>query len=197
MTHHITAEHLVDAALKASTEDLFHEFDKALQSFCNEERDRIAIFRTLRYTRIRLHVFRKYLPEENASTRKMQARFLDVAIGYINTELDLLRSYNLEQNWYQSQNLHRWTGTLVELVEIIYGLQELRCIDDGETAIIELFSFFSRIFGLEIKDSHCYNAYSDMKRRKSESRTYFLDKLRDKLNLRMQRDDEKESERRR
>lgn len=196
MTHHITAEHLVDAALKASTEDLFNEFGKALQSFCNEERDLIAIFRTLRYTRIRLHVFRKYLPEENASTRNMQARFLDVAIGYINTELDLLRSYNPEQNSSQSQNLHRWTGTLVELVEMIYGLQELRCIDDGETAINELFSFFSRIFGLEIKDSHCYNAYSDMKRRKSESRTYFLDKMRDKLNLRMQRDDEKELKRR-
>lgn len=189
MTHYITAVHLVDAALKASTEDLFHEFDKALQSFCNEEQDRITIFRTLRYTRIRLHVFRKYLPEENASTRNMQARFLDVAIGYINTELDLLRSYNPEQNSSQSQNLHRWTGTLVELVEMIYGLQELRCIDDGETAINELFSFFTRLFDMEIKDSHCYNAYSDMKRRKSENRTYFLDRMRDRLNLRMQCDD--------
>lgn len=122
---------------------------------------------------------------------------MDVAIGYINTELDLLRSYNPEQNSSQSQNLHRWTGTLVELVEMIYGLQELRCIDDGETAVNALASFFSRIFGLEIKDSHCYNAYSDMKRRKSESRTYFLDKMRNKLNLRMQRDDEKESARHR
>ena len=35
-----------------------------------------------------------------------------------------------------------------------------------------------------------------MKRRKSESRTYFLDKLRERLNLRMQRDDAKEMQRR-
>lgn len=56
MTYHITADHLVDTASKAVTEELFREFNKALQSFCNEERDRIAIFRTLRYTRIRLYV---------------------------------------------------------------------------------------------------------------------------------------------
>ena len=32
-----------------------------------------------------------------------------------------------------------------------------------------------------------------MKRRKNESRTYFLDKMRERLNLRMQRDDAKEN----
>ena len=198
MTHHITADHLVDAASKAVTEELFREFNKALQSFCNEEQDRIAIFRILRYTRIRLHVLRKYLPRENDSARNTQGRFLDMAIGYINTELDLLRRYDRKQEEpMQSEPLHRWTGTLVELVELIYGLQELRCIDDGETAINELIAFFGRIFGLDIKDRNCYNAYLDMKRRKNDSRTYFLDKMRERLNLRMQRDDEKEMKRRR
>ena len=47
-----------------------------------------------------------------------------------------------------------------------------------------------------IRDS-LYDAYTDIKHRKGESRTYFLDKLRERLNLRMQRDDEKERERRR
>lgn len=42
---------------------------------------------------------------------------------------------------------------------------------------------------MEIKDRHCYGAYLDMKRRKNESRTYFLDKLCERLNLRMKRDD--------
>ena len=107
--------------------------DIALQSFCNEEQDRIAIFRTLPYTRIRLHVLRKYLPQEKDSARNTQGRFLDIAIGYINTELDLLRRYNRTQEEpMQSEPAHRWTGTLVELIELIYGLQEVRCIDDGE-----------------------------------------------------------------
>ena len=105
--------------------------DIALQSFCNEEQDRIAIFRTLPYTRIRLHVLRKYLPQEKDSARNTQGRFLDIAIGYINTELDLLRRYNRTQEEpMQSEPAHRWTGTLVELIELIYGLQELRCINE-------------------------------------------------------------------
>ena len=90
----------------------------------------------------------------------------------------------------------KWTGSLVELVELVYGLQEMGCINDGCSDIKELTAYFGSLFGLEVKDSHCYNAYSDMKRRKSESRTYFLDKLRERLNLRMQRDDAREMQRR-
>ena len=60
----------------------------------------------------------------------------------------------------------------------------------------DLAAFFGAQFGLEIKVRNCYDAYLDMKRRKNESRTYFLDKLRERLNLRMQRDDAKELARR-
>ena len=194
MTYHITADHLVDAATKAVTEELFREFDKALQSFCNEEQDRIVVFRTLRYTRIRLHVLQKYLPDDEAATRNTQSRFLEIALGYINTELELLARYRGRAEAPATRM--RWTGTLVELVELIYGLQEMRCIDDGDTPINELFAFFGGVFGMDMKESHCYNAYADMKRRKSDSRTYFFDKMRERLNLRMQRDDEKERKRR-
>lgn len=193
MTHYITTEHLVDAATKAVTEELFREFNKALQSFCNEEQDRIVVFRTLRYTRIRLHVLRKHLPEDDASPHNSQNRFLEIALGYINTELELLTRYGGRAETPATRM--RWTGTLVELVELIYGLQEMHCIDDGDTPINELFALFGRLFGIEIKESHCYNAYTDMKRRKNDSRTYFLDKMRERLNLRMQRDDEKERKR--
>lgn len=191
---YITTEHLVDAATKAVTEELFREFDKALQSFCNEEQDRIVVFRTLRYTRIRLHVLRKHLPEDDASPHNSQNRFLEIALGYINTELELLARDGCRAE--SPATRMRWTGTLVELVELIYGLQEMRCIDDGDTPINELFALFGGLFGIEIKESHCYNAYTDTKRRKNDSRTYFLDKMRERLNLRMQRDDEKERERR-
>ena len=194
MTHYITADHLVDTATKAVTEELFREFDKALQSFCNEEQDRIVVFRTLRYTRIRLYVLRKYLSDDEAATRNTQSRFLEIALGYINTELELLTRYGGRAETPAMRM--RWTGTLVEMVELIYGLQEMRCIDDGDTPINELFAFFGSQFGLEIKVRNCYDTYLDIKRRKNDSRTYFLDKMRDRLNLRMQRDDEKERMRR-
>lgn len=194
MIHYITADHLVDAATKAVTEELFREFDKALQSFCNEEQDRIVVFRTLRYTRIRLYVLRKYLSDDEVATRNTQSRFLEIALGYINTELELLTRYGGRAETPAMRM--RWTGTLVEMVELIYGLQEMRCIDDGDTPINELFAFFGSQFGQEIKVRNCYDTYLDIKRRKNDSRTYFLDKMRDRLNLRMQRDDEKERMRR-
>lgn len=96
----------------------------------------------------------------------------------------------------QPTSSFRWTGSLVELIEIIYALDELGCINDGQNNIKELAAFFGSLLGLEIKDRHCYDAYLDMKRRKNESRTYFLDKLSERLNLRMQRDDAKENARR-
>ena len=88
---------------------------------------------------------------------------------------------------------YQWTGSTVELVELIYGLIEMRSIHNGETSITDLTSFISSQFGIEIKD--CYSAYVDMKRRKNDSRTYYLDKMRERLNLRMQLDDEREQAR--
>ncbi|MCS2893543.1 RteC domain-containing protein [Parabacteroides faecis] len=88
---------------------------------------------------------------------------------------------------------YQWTGNAIELVEIVYGLNEMGCLNDGETPIHELAVFIGTLFGMDVRD--CYSAYTDMKRRKNESRTYFLDKMRDRLNKRMQQDDERERKR--
>ena len=49
-------------------------------------------------------------------------------------------------------------------------------------------------FGVNSKD--CYRFYTDIKRRKNDSRTYFLDKMQVKLNEKMRREDELERMRR-
>ncbi|MDE6877689.1 MAG: RteC domain-containing protein [Odoribacter sp.] len=188
MTHHITIENLVEIASAAVTEELLHEFNRTLQSFCDEEENCTVIFRTLRYTRIRLCTLRKYLPDRNP-----QIRFLDVAIADITTELDLLQRYGKVHPLPES--LHEWNGTLIDYVELIYGLQEVGCIDNGKITVTELASCFNRMFGMTIKESHFYNAYTDMKRRKNDSRTYFIDKMRESLNHRMEQDDLKEIQR--
>ena len=127
-----------------------------------------------------------YIRKALACVKKIQRHLSAVA-----TQVPPLNPSN-----HKPESAYRWTGSLVELVEIIYALDEMRCINDGENAINELTSFFGNLFGLEIKDNICYNAYADMKRRKNDSRTYFLDKLSQRLNLRMQRDDERERMRR-
>lgn len=76
-----------------------------------------------------------------------------------------------------------WTGKATDLVELLYALDTCDCINNGEIGVEELADAFSEIFGVEIKN--CYNVYMNMKRRKDDSRTYFLDELREKLNRRM------------
>lgn len=117
--------------------------------------------------------------------------FIRHMLKHMQTQVPLLSaSNNINQ---PSIAPYRWTGNTVELVELIYGLVEMRSIHNGETPITELASFISLQFGIEIKD--CYSAYVDMKRRKNDSRTYYLDKMRERLNRRMQLDDEREQTR--
>ena len=91
----------------------------------------------------------------------------------------------------------RWTGSMAELVELIYGLDSMKLVNAGEPGIKELLEGFCKVFGMEIKESQCYNTYADIKRRKNDSRTYFFDKAAEKLNRRMQEDEERERMRKR
>lgn len=191
MIQHITAEDIFRLAIRTietGTDEHFVEFSRTLQSWTDRFRDFISAFRALHYVRARLYIFQF---SDNERLYRSQ-----ILTGYIDTELELLLHYR--KTFVNSlPNKFRWTGSLVELVEIIYALDEIGCINDGQNDIKDLAAFFGAQFGLEIKVRNCYDAYLDMKRRKNESRTYFLDKLRERLNLRMQHDDDKERERRR
>lgn len=55
-THHITANRLVESAIRAITEELFLDFDNVLRSFSDGENNRKIVFSILRYACIHLHV---------------------------------------------------------------------------------------------------------------------------------------------
>ena len=88
----------------------------------------------------------------------------------------------------------QWTGNAIDLVELIYGIYEMGCINNGEMPLKQLAPLLYKIFGIEAKD--CYRFYIDIKRRKNGSRTYFLDRMQEKLNKRILRDEELERLRR-
>lgn len=151
----------------------------------------------LTYVETELQFHRKFYGVE---TDSVSGLYIRKALAFVRRTQKILvpqvPPLSTPQTDSQPTSSFRWTGSLVELIEIIYALDELGCINDGQNNIKELAAFFSSLLGLEIKDRHCYDAYLDMKRRKNESRTYFLDKLSERLNLRMQRDDAKEKARR-
>ena len=105
----------------------------------------------------------------------------------LSTELEILEKGLRKKDFFrppvQARSSICWTGKIVDLVELLYALDTCNCINNGEIGVEELAEALSKIFGVEIKN--CFSAYIDMKRRKADSRTYFLDELREKLNRRM------------
>ena len=90
--------------------------------------------------------------------------------------------------------LVKWTGNAVDLVEMIYGICVMGSVNDGEVKFKDLAQAMYQFFGIKAKD--CYRFYTDIRRRKNYSRTYFLDRMQEKLNDKMRRDDELERMRR-
>ena len=82
-----------------------------------------------------------------------------------------------------------WTGKVIHLMEFIYGSDTLKNFNDGKVTIKEVAAHFGKMLGIEIKDpSGCY---VNMRERVQESRTTYIDSMRDALLERMDKDDEK------
>ena len=90
--------------------------------------------------------------------------------------------------------LVKWTGNAVDLVEMVYGICVMGSVNDGDVKFKDLAQAMYQFFGIKAKD--CYRFYTDIRRRKNHSRTYFLDRMQEKLNDKMRKDDELERMRR-
>ena len=90
--------------------------------------------------------------------------------------------------------LVKWTDNAVDLVEMVYGICVMGSVNDGEVKFKDLAQAMYQFFGIKAKD--CYRFYTDIRRRKNYSRTYFLDRMQEKLNDKMRKDDELERMRR-
>lgn len=90
--------------------------------------------------------------------------------------------------------LVKWTGNAVDLVEMVYGICVMGSVNDGDVKFKDLAQAMYQFFGIKAKD--CYRFYTDIRRRKNHSRTYFLAKMQEKLNDKMRKDDELERMRR-
>lgn len=47
------------------------------------------------------------------------------------------------------KSIYKWTGSAIELVEMVYGLNEMGCLNSGETPIHELAAFMGTLFGVD------------------------------------------------
>ena len=83
-----------------------------------------------------------------------------------------------------------WTQKKVGLVELGYAFKLANCFGKHVSAA-EIIRKLAKLFRVELPDNYACKKYNEMKVRARESRTYFLDFLKDMLTTKMESDDEK------
>ncbi len=80
----------------------------------------------------------------------------------------------------------KWTGSRVDMVELIYALHAQKVFNHGNTDIKELANLFGQVFSINIEEG-IYRSYLDIKARKTE-RTKFLNALIENLITKIKED---------
>jgi hypothetical protein len=81
----------------------------------------------------------------------------------------------------------RWTGDKINLVELAYGIYNTAQLNDGEVHITDIISWLESSFNLKL--SRYFQMYSEIKNRKSVSKTRFLDHMSKMINLHIEQGD--------
>ena len=90
-------------------------------------------------------------------------------------------SVNIKSQPLQS-NLN-WTGTKVDLVELVYALHNSKIVNTGNVDVKELAAYLGKMFNVDIEDN-VYRFYQDIKSRKAV-KTKFLNTIAENLNQKM------------
>ena len=83
---------------------------------------------------------------------------------------------------------HRWTDKKTAAVELIYAIHAAGSIVNGQIGIIELANLFVIVFHIDLGD--VYRLFINMRERKN-SRTVYLDYMKEKIQKRMDETDDK------
>lgn len=177
---------------EVSSEELetaFRDFTQEIYHFCLNERDKNLLYFTLQYARTFLITLQASRDNDATLPTKGAIAFIEAALTWINTA-----SVPPTAEHKSSKRKVVWTGKIVHFVEWIYGPDSLKHFNDGNVTMKELIEYIGDALGIEVKDpSGCYVAMRD---RVEESRTTYLDEMREALLARMERDDEKKYKRR-
>lgn len=120
-------------------------------------------------------------------------RLLDMQIAYVERQIQWTEAKQKcplckPENPYLKL---KWTGNVVEWVELIYALYSAKRINNGKTSLKELFQQMGEVFDFEVKEFSNY--FMNIKHRTDEHRTKFIDSLRNTVLARMEDADRKPS----
>lgn len=176
-----------------ATEEEFQEalsdFTHRIYDFCKKEKDIRFIYFSLNYIRtLLIHIEEIRVATGGKLSAGGGIAFVDAAIEWIKNAVIGIPQGRGEVREDETTPVV-WTGKVIHLVEFIYGSDTLKNFNDGQITIKEVSAHFGKMLGIEIKDpSGCYVS---MRERVQESRTTYIDSMRDALLERMEKDDEK------
>jgi hypothetical protein len=120
---------------------------------------------------------------------------LDKAVQLVGDQMEFVKwEMQMEKgvqcvNFPKTEGKIKWTGGIVDLVELVYALHESKCFNQGDIYLKDLFAEIGQAFGMDIKNFSLY--FASIKNRVKGDRTKFLDKLKGTLVNRMEKDDRK------
>lgn len=109
--------------------------------------------------------------------------FLNKAIRLLDTQIEFAQ-WKIKQN-IPVRNQLKWTGEIIEFVELVYALHEMNRI--GETSLKKLFEIMGQFFDCDVKNF--YHLFWDIKNRAKGDRTIFIDKMKEALIHKMEEAD--------
>ena len=177
------------AATKEEFQNALSDFAHQIYNFCSKEENIRFIYFSLNYIRAQLiHIEEIKETTGGRLSANGGITFVEAATEWIKKQ----DSPNPQENGERTKDSQPpivWTGKVVHLMEFIYGSDTLKNFNDGKATIKEVSAYFSKMLGIEIKDpSGCY---VNMRERVQESRTTYIDSMRDALLERMDKDDER------
>lgn len=111
----------------------------------------------------------------------------DLLCNYLENRIETIEK-SCEMKYPTPINQLNWTGSKVELVELIYALHQQRLFNSGNTDIKEIANYVGKMFNIEIEEN-IYRSYLDIKNRKS-NRTKFLSGLVESLHEKILTEDQ-------
>ncbi|PWL76187.1 MAG: hypothetical protein DBY24_10375 [Prevotellaceae bacterium] len=160
---------VIDLADVQDYERITAEFNRLTKDYYTKEKNAIQQLRTLRQIRIRLSLAKKVYEVTGKETEYI-IRLLKNEEEIVLTLISQACGLDMLPAGDRPVRLS-WSGKLIDLVEIAYGLYVSRCINGGRCDIKEIIAGFEQLFGVRLP--HIYNRLLAIRNRKN-GRTPFL-----------------------
>lgn len=127
-------------------------------------------------------------PEFSTGYDRLVARItaMEMLYAYLTSRRRMLTQAAGEAQIIPLVKEHHWTDKKTAAVELIYAIHAAGSVDNGQIDIIELANLFEIVFHVELGD--VYRLFINMRERKN-SRTVYLDYLKEKILKRMEETD--------